>query len=557
MRHKRRAGVLAASALLVSPVVLLSPLVAQAALPTAALPAALPAAPSGTSWPAVPVAERLQPWLADQLATATTDAVRVMVSGQTTAAATAAATTAGLRVQQTWASSGIVVAVGLPAQVLSVVGQPGVTYVEGEQPIEFALSTAHDATRSTEALATLTTEDGARIDGSGVSVAVVDSGIDGTHPFFRDADGSSTVVANLKNVCTAASAPTDVCFVEDPSGDTDTSAAGGHGTHVAGIVAGVETTTTGASPQELRGSAPAAKLVGLSVGGGLSIINANAAMQWVAEHHAQPCRSASEQDGPADAACPPIRVTNHSYGPAASSGGNTFDENSATVRIQRVLVNAGIVPVWAAGNDGGDGSSAFTNPPAMDPTPGVIMVASYNDGGTGDRDNELSSFSSRGNLEDTSTYPDVSAPGDQITSACRPYLAICSTGMAPVNGPGAADIGTFNTISGTSMAAPYIAGVVAQLFSLDPTLTPAQVEALLEGGAHKFGTGYVADDPARNADSLTSFDKGHGLVDVFATLTALQNALAPDASPSAEASPSVEASPTADASPSVEASPQG
>lgn len=524
MRHKRPAGLLAASALLLSPVI------AHAALPSSAPTTDLLASALPTSWASVPVAERLQPWLADQLASGVSGPMRVMVSGETTAAAVAAAKASGLTVQQTWDATGIVVAVGLPAQITAVVAQPGVTFVEGELPIELTLSTAHDATRSTEALATLAAPDGARIDGAGVSVAVIDSGIDGTHPFFREADGRSKVVANVKNICTILSGPTDICFVQDPVNDTDTTAAGGHGTHVAGIVAGSEVVASG---NALRGAAPGAKLVGLSVGGGLSIINANAAMQWVVDHQAQPCKAASNQGGAPDPACPPIRVTNHSYGPAASSGGNTFDPNSATVRIQRALVAKGVVPVWAAGNDGGDGSSAFTNPPAMDPTPGVLMVASYNDAGTGNRDNQLSTFSSRGNRNIVGSYPDIAAPGDRITSACRPYLAICSTGFAPVNGPGLADIGTFNTISGTSMATPYIAGVVAQLFQVNPSLTPGAVEDLLEDNAHKFtaGAAYVADDPARNADSLTSFDKGHGLVDVLATLTAVTGPTATEAPP--------------------------
>jgi uncharacterized membrane protein YgcG len=163
----------------------------------------------------------------------------------------------------------------------------------------------------------------------------------------------------------------------------------------------------------------------------------------------------------------------------------------------------------------------------MDPTGGVMMVGSYNDKGIGDRDAVMSTFSSRGKAGDPTTYPDLSAPGDRITSACRPYLTICSTGFAPMNGPAVTDIGTFNTISGTSMAAPYVAGVVAQLFQANPSLTPAQVELILEDTAHQFesGAGYEADP--RNGGSLTSFDKGHGLVDVAATLSSMLGLPAP------------------------------
>jgi Subtilase family. len=147
------------------------------------------------------------------------------------------------------------------------------------------------------------------------------------------------------------------------------------------------------------------------------------------------------------ATCPPIKVTNNSYGP---SGGGEFDPNSATVKIQRALAAEGVLTVWANGNDGGNGAESLSNPPGMDPTPG-ISVASYFDKGNGTRDGEVSSYSSRGKKGDP-TYPDISAPGEDITSACRPYLAVCSTGLDPRNGPGLLDLGTFNTISGTSMA---------------------------------------------------------------------------------------------------------
>jgi len=140
----------------------------------------------------------------------------------------------------------------------------------------------------------------------------------------------------------------------------------------------------------------------------------------------------------------------------------------------------------------------------MDPTPGVISVASSNDLGTGTRDGEVSDFSSRGKAGQQSTYPDLSAPGDLITSSCRPYLVICSTGLDPQNGPGATDVGTFNTISGTSMAAPHIAGIVAQLFQADPTATPAEIEQALKVSAHKFTDG-AAYQPGPVGTTTTPF----------------------------------------------------
>jgi serine protease AprX len=159
----------------------------------------------------------------------------------------------------------------------------------------------------------------------------------------------------------------------------------------------------------------------------------------------------------------------------------------------------------------------------MNPLPGTLMVANYDDGGVGSRDNALNPSSSRGDADKPLTFPDLSAPGTRITAACRPYLAVCSTGGDFVHGPGPGDIGTFNTISGTSMAAPYVAGVVAQLLEADPTLTPAGVEDLLEDTAHKYTSGAAYEPDPTNPDGTSSFDKGHGLVDVLAALAALND----------------------------------
>ena len=136
---------------------------------------------------------------------------------------------------------------------------------------------------------------------------------------------------------------------------------------------------------------------------------------------------------------------------------------------------------------------------------------------TGTRDGVVSDYSSRGAASDASTWTDISAPGENITSSCRIYLAICSTGLDFRNGPGLLDIGTFNTISGTSMAAPHIAGVIAQLFQADPTATPADIERALKVSAHKYTDGAAYQSGALGT---TSYDKGQGLVDVVAAVAA-------------------------------------
>ena len=164
----------------------------------------------------------------------------------------------------TFEKIGVVGARGTKAQIQSLRSQPGVEYVEaGTQPIEYYSKTSNQATRGLEATQTVTGADGSKLTGKGVSVGVIDSGVDPTHPYLKEADGSSAVVANLKTLCE----PTEtLCTVQKLPNivDTDTLSLGGHGTHVNGIVAGRPTTLS--SGAKTQGAAPGAKLVDVSTG---------------------------------------------------------------------------------------------------------------------------------------------------------------------------------------------------------------------------------------------------------------------------------------------------
>ncbi|GGN24866.1 hypothetical protein GCM10011609_78840 [Lentzea pudingi] len=419
----------------------------------------------------------------------------VYVHGADIAAAERAVESAGLQKLTSFRKIGVVAARGDSAQISSARAEAGVTRVEVQKPIRFLGSTSHTATRGLDARNSL------GLTGAGVSVAVIDSGVDPTHPSF-----GGRIVRNLKSLCLDGSTQTN-CIVPVPNFlDTDTTSLGGHGTHVTGIAIGGDVQTTGGPV--IRGAAPGAKGVVISTGAAILILGADAALNWVLENHRAPCGA-----GVPASACPPIKVINNSYGP---SGGGAFDPGSVTVKLQRQLVAEGVVVVWANGNDGGDGSANLSNPPGVDPTPGVISVASYDDQETGTRDGAVSDFSSRGLAADSATWPDISAPGENIASSCRLHLPICATGLKPQNGPGLLDLGTFNTISGTSMAAPHIAGIVAQLFQAKPSATPADIERALKSTAHKYGSGYQPAGPF-----TSSFDKGTGLVDVVAAVNAL------------------------------------
>ncbi|MGH3771695.1 MAG: S8 family peptidase [Pseudonocardiaceae bacterium] len=451
--------------------------------------------------------------LVAQLLSATSGGIPVLVHGATLADAQRAVAATGMRRVATFRKIGVVVARGTKQQVQAARTQPGVTYLEGDQPIAMhaapaavtTRSTSLVATRALEAQRTLVGANGAALDGSGVSIAVIDSGIDPTHPAFA----GGKVVRSLKGVCLDESSTDTGCIMDVPSGiDTDTLSLGGHGSHVSSIAAGRSVTLSDGST--VSGAAPGVDIVSLSTGTAVVIVSADTALEWVLEHHTAPCGAAVPV-----AKCPPIRVVNNSYGP---QGGGKFDPNSATVKLQRQLVQEGVVMVWAAGNDGGDGSKSLTNPPAQDPTGGVISVASYNDQGSGTISGPVSSFSSRGVKTDPSTWPDISAPGQNIVGACRAYLLICSTGLKPQNGPGILDVGSYNTLSGTSMAAPQITGIVALLFQADPTATPAEIEKALKSTASHYSNGA----PYQQVGGyLISFDKGAGLVDTVAAAKAL------------------------------------
>lgn len=415
----------------------------------------------------------------------------------------------GMRFVESFDKIGVSIGAGTPAEIGRASKANGVSYLEADLPIHYDMTTSHLATRGQSALGGFTADDGTSsgVDGSGVTIAIVDSGVDATHPMFQ-VGGGSKVLRNLRIACedvlVACQGPqgqsNDSVWVQ--MDDTD-SPSGGHGTHVSGIAAGVTATTT--DGRQLHGAAPGAKLVVLATGAGLNLYGATSGLNWVLTHNAAPCGLSV----PAST-CPAIKVVNNSW----SSGTNDYDANSTVGKLANALVTAGVTVVWAAGNSGGDGTTNKVSSYAQSPTPGVLGVANYDDAETGTRDAKLDSSSSRGLAGSPKYYPDVAAPGAHITSSCRPTMPICS-------GVDAAKDPNYGTISGTSMASPHIAGIVAQLVqagreSSGLDLTPAQIEDIIEDTAYKFSAGapYEADLSARNDDNTTSFDKGHGLVDV-------------------------------------------
>src|SRR3954469_18412572 len=174
----------------------------------------------------------------------------------------------------------------------------------------------------------------AGVDGRGVRVAIVDSGVDGLHP-----DLEQRVVRNVK-VVEDLFTNQPAAAVECPTSCT-TDTTNGHGSHVAGIVAGDGTASSGYH----MGIAPGADIVGYSAGDGDSILWALAAFDDILAH--------PELN---------IRAVNNSWGPANLDGSLRADFTDEIHQATKKLHDAGVTVVFAAGNDGAADNNTQDHP---------------------------------------------------------------------------------------------------------------------------------------------------------------------------------------------------
>lgn len=385
--------------------------------------------------------------------------------------------------------------------VAALAARSDVEYIEENERLSFADETGTWAIRVREAQEALNgapfTAGSNPLDGTGVGIAIVDSGADGTHPDLRD---------HIRHNYKIAAGP-----MIDVGNLSSTDTTSGHGTHVSGIAAGDGTASGGSTstaqpriPGTVTGVAPNTALTVYSTGEGINVLWAATALNHLVANYDNATVFPEK-----------IRVVNNSYGNGA---GSAYDPNGTISLLVKSLVTKGAVVVFSAGNDGGNGSADRTSAFCKDPTPGVICAANYDDFGLGTRDGGLDSSSSRGKQGTPTSYPDLSAPGAFVNSTCSPVSgALCNA--AGFITRSASWPAHYADASGTSMAAPMISGVVALLTQAKPSLTPAQVEDVLQDTAYKFGGGYVSDP--QNSGATTSFDRGAGLVDLVAALNAV------------------------------------
>ncbi len=302
------------------------------------------------------------------------------------------------------------------------------------------------------------------VTGEGTVIAVLDSGVDGTHPDLAFGD---TVIENVKIIGDLDLTGGNTTFLEGvPNSDTSS----GHGTHVAGTVAG----SGAASANDERrafyhdGIAPGAKLVGLGAGEGLNILFGLQGFDYAITNQ-------ERLD---------IDIITNSWG---GGDGSEFDPNNPINQASFEAYKRGMVVSFAASNSGPEEDTL--NQYAI--APWVINVAA------GTKSKELADFSSRGVAGHPEKLPDITAPGAAITSTRAVNTAIGA--MGPVVDPAHPEYYQYyHTISGTSMATPFVAGSAALLLSVNPDLSPDQIESILKETAdpmsylpHEVGAGYI------------------------------------------------------------------
>lgn len=325
--------------------------------------------------------------------------------------------------------------------------------------------------------------------GAGVTVAVADSGVEGTHPDLIDRLAANVDMEHQPLLDDLTDGNYSESAAERPVSTDEF----GHGTHVAGIISGTGAAGSGA---DLSGVAPEATLVNCKMGFQDSTeTTALACFQWLLDHRDDPRFPGG------------IRIVSNSWSADAAAS-----QGLPLRAMVRKMTRAGMTIVFAAGNNGAA-------------TPGFSTVAKYPNSmeevitvGATCKSAEFMPFNCSGPLSlatFSSMGPEVDlvAPGSDIWSTraaasvlgARNVLVQAQGNPVPGDTPQdeAVNRGFYITLGGTSMSAPHVAGIAALMLEANPELEPRRIERILTRTARDLGP--------------RGFDPGfgHGFADAF------------------------------------------
>lgn len=383
----------------------------------------------------------------------------------------------------------MVAAVATPAQISAISTTLGVTSIYLNRQLRYLLAESVPSIKADQVHI-------AGITGKGVGMAILDSGIDGLYnPDVKYPEYTThnvKAIVNLRDLVTTKGKPlakVRAVFTPDVA-NSETSV--GHGTHVAGIVGGRGTSSGG----KYAGVAPGGNLIGIGAGDVLFIFWALAGFDYVLEHRAEYN----------------IQVVNNSWGTSGA-----FDPHDPINKATKHVSKAGVTVVFAAGNEGpGDNTlNPYSVAPwvigvaagcktVADPTNSAAHCVDGDSLPSGPRSYLLADFSSRGIPGDPLYHPTVLAPGVHIVSTrastgftlnlldANHDARICNIDLT--------NQAYYTCASGTSMASPHVAGVVALMEEAGNfRLKPDEVKKVLTAtavpmpayGRHEVGAGYL------------------------------------------------------------------
>ncbi|MDQ1612293.1 MAG: hypothetical protein QOG00_2224 [Pyrinomonadaceae bacterium] len=342
-----------------------------------------------------------------------------------------------------------------PDQIIALSRLPNVRSIYRNRTLQLTADPAQGVTgveRARRDADVVRNNAGTPLSGRGVTVAVLDTGLDATHGDLSGRVAQNVKLADMQSASVGFNYPVNVENLPN------TDQVYGHGTFVAGVIGGSGLKSGG----QYTGVAPGARLVGMSAGD-LNLVFVLNGLDYLLE------RGASLG----------VRVVNCSF-----SANTLFDVNDPVNVATKMLTERGVNVVFSAGNTGAGWHTL--NPYAV--APWVVSV------GATDFKGRLADFSSRGDFASQLFRPTLVAPGVRVVSLRSSGLSVTGvegigfngdTNIAPGNVP------FYTTASGTSFSAPQVAGAIALMLEANPRLTPAEVRDILQRTATPLSAYYA------------------------------------------------------------------